>query len=566
MLTHRTIGYKGKDCSLQSVGQFFIYGLIIRLERGEPHMNKIDVNKVVGQLLVVGFEGKKITSEIKELIHTFHVGGIILFSRNIGTPSEILNLTTDLQREAKMAGYQYPLLICVDQENGIVRRLGAGTTVFPGAMALGATDDVSNAYNVGYATGEELLGLGINWNLAPVVDVNNNPENPVIGVRSFGQSPAKVAQFGKESMKGMQDAGVVTTLKHFPGHGDTDVDSHLTLPTISHDLQRLEEVELTPFKACIAAGADTVMTAHIHFPAIESEAGLPATLSEKVITGLLRQRLHYNGVVTTDCMEMDAISQTIGTEKGAVSAVKAGADFVMISHTFERQKGSIKEIVNALESGEIDMNEILEANKRIQDLKEKYLDWDNVPFDDVAVPENVGSNEHKELATEVYQNSTTIVENNGLLPLNKNNKVLVIYPESSARVRVEDENNTQLSLGAVVQKYHPSARIEQLNDVLSGDDMEGMVREAKQYDAVIVGTTSISSESNQLQLIKKLKEMGIPVVVVAMRTPYALSYFPDIPAYVCTYEFTPTALEVAGGVIFGDKEAKGKLPITIPDQ
>lgn len=519
-------------------------------------MNKIDVSKAAGKLLVVGFEGKKMTPEIKELIHTYHVGGIILFSRNIGTPSEVLNLTTDLQRQAKMAGYHYPLLICVDQENGIVRRLEAGTTIFPGAMALGATDDVVNAYNVGFATGQELLGLGINWNLAPVVDVNNNPENPVIGVRSFGESPAKVAQFGKESMKGMQDAGVVTTLKHFPGHGDTNVDSHLALPVISHDLQRLKEVELPPFKACIAAGADTVMTAHIHFPAIDSEADLPATLSEKVITGLLRQKLHYNGVVTTDCMEMDAISQTIGTEKGAVAAVKAGADLLMISHTFERQKGSIKEIVNALESGEIDINEILEANKRIQNLKEKYLDWDDMQFDDVAVPENVGSNEHKELAAEVYQNSTTIVKNNGLLPLNKNNKVLVIYPESSAIVQVEDEKNTQLNLGAVVQKYHPSARIKQLNDVLSGDDMEEMVREAKQYDAVIVGTTAISPESNQFLLIKKLMDMGVPVVAVAMRTPYALSYFPDIPAYVCTYEFTPTALEVAAGAIFGDKEEK----------
>src|SRR5699024_8054318 len=222
--------------------------------------------------------------------------------------------------------------------------------------------------------------LGINWNLAPSIDVNNNSNNPVIGVRSFGESPEKVAEFGRASMKGMQDAGMITTIKHFPGHGDTNTDSHLGIPVIEHDMNRLEEVaeygrasmkrmqdagmittikhfpghgdtntdshlgipviehdmnrreevELKPFTACINQGADTVLTAHIHFPAIESENGLPATLSKSVITHLLREKMHFNGVVTTDCMEMEAISKTIGTEKGAVATIKAGSDFAMI--------------------------------------------------------------------------------------------------------------------------------------------------------------------------------------------------------------------------------------------
>ncbi len=533
----------------------------IRDERGVSGLNK-----AAGQLLIVGFEGKQITPEVKELINTYYVGGIILFTRNIGTSAEVLNLTTNLQKEAKKAGYKYPLLICVDQENGIVRRLGEGTTIFPGAMALGATDNISNAYEIGFATGKELLGLGINWNLAPVLDINNNPENPVIGVRSFGESAEKVAQFGRETIRGMQEAGLITTLKHFPGHGDTDVDSHLDLPVISHDLQRLEKVELKPFKECIAAGADTIMTAHIYFPAIESKAGLPATLSRKVVTGLLREKLRYNGVITTDCMEMDAISQTIGTEKGAVAAVKAGVDFVMISHTFERQKGAVKEIINAIDSGEIDMNYITDANKRIQSLKEKYLDWDNVQLDDAKVPPIVGGNEHKELAAEVYRNSTTIVKNDGLLPLDINDKVLVLYPENDEMVRVEDQRNMEFNLGEAVLRFHPFADVEQLNNTISIDEINELVKKVKKYDSIIIGTLSVAAESSQLMLIKKLIEIGAYVVVVAMKNPYVLRYFPKVPAYLNTYEFTPCALETAASAIFGKKEVNGKLPITIQNQ
>ena len=216
--------------------------------------------------MVFGFHGKTASPEIKQLIRDHHVGGIILFSRNMGTAAEVLNLTRELQQEAKNAGHKQPLLICIDQENGIVRRLDQGTTVLPGAMLLGATDQPENAYTVGVATGKELKHLGINWNLAPVLDVNNNPNNPVIGVRSFGENAAKVSLFGQEAMRGMQDAGVITTLKHFPGHGDTSVDSHLDLPVISHSMDRLEEIELKPFVDCIERGADTIMSAHVYFP------------------------------------------------------------------------------------------------------------------------------------------------------------------------------------------------------------------------------------------------------------------------------------------------------------
>ncbi len=254
-------------------------------------MSKKELERKIGQLFVVGFDGTTVNPKIKKLIHDYHVGSIILFSRNIGEPEEVLQLTSDLQKEAKKAGYEKPLLICLDQENGVVSRIHKGLTTFPGSMALGATDNPQYAYKIGLATGKELKALGINWNLAPVLDVNNNPDNPVIGVRSFSENAEKVAAFGEAMMKGLQDAGVMTSLKHFPGHGDTNVDSHLDLPVISHEMERLENIELVPFKACIEAGADSVMAAHVYFPAIEPEEDIPATLSKRVYVDLLRKSL-----------------------------------------------------------------------------------------------------------------------------------------------------------------------------------------------------------------------------------------------------------------------------------
>lgn len=526
----------------------------------------MDLAKRVGQLLVIGFNGKSAPEEVKELIRNYHIGGIILFGRNIGTPKEVLTLTTELQHEAKVAGYTHPLLICVDQENGVVRRLGDGTTIFPGAMTLGATDNPDNAYKIGFATGKELISLGINWNLAPVLDVNNNPDNPVIGVRSFGESAEKVAQFGQAAMKGMQDAGIVTTLKHFPGHGDTNVDSHLDLPVISHSPERLEAVELKPFKTCIENGADTIMTAHVYFPSIESEPGVPATLSKKVITGLLREKLGFNGVVTTDCMEMNAILNGIGTEKGGVATLKAGADLVMISHTLDRQIGTIKEIISSVKSGEIDEKIIDQSNQRINTLKEKYLSWDNInPETDPEVPKIVGSKQHEKTAYEVYKEGITIVKNDGILPLpiDDESLILVIHPDNGTTMQVEDKRYANLSLGEAIREYHPNIDIYQFSNPLSESEIGTILEKASHYDTVIVGTLTLLPGNKQIELIKEIVSREISIVVVAMRSPYDLGYLPDIPVYINTYEFTYPALKVAAGAIFGKEKISGKLPVTI---
>lgn len=521
------------------------------------------MEKTIGELFVIGFEGKSVPKAIKDLIHRHHIGGIILFARNIGTPNEVLSLTTSLQREAKAAGYKRPLFICIDQENGVVRRLGEGTTLFPGAMALGASNSPEKAYEIGFATGKELLALGINWNLAPDIDVNVNPDNPVIGVRSFGESPEAVARLGKAVMKGMQDAGVVTTLKHFPGHGDTKVDSHLALPTVPHDMKRLEEVELRPFRECINAGADVVMTAHIYFPAIETDKDKPATLSQRVITGLLRERLGFSGVVTTDCLEMNAISETIGTERGAVAALQAGVDIVMISHTLSRQINALDEVTRAIENGEIDSTAIDKAVRRVQVLKDTYLSWDDIDLsDNPQVPDIVGSDQHSQLALEVYRSCVTIVKNEGVLPLSNKN-VLVLSPENRSNMQAEDKKYAAVRLGEAVREHCPTADEKQISEQLTGSEIEALLETLDRYEYIIIGTLNLAANPTQRILIEKIATMGIPIIAVAMRSPYDIAYLSAVQVSICTYDFSYPALQIAAGAIFGKEIVTGTLPVRI---
>lgn len=524
-------------------------------------MENGEVSSQLGQLMVVGFKGKTVSESIIQLINENHIGGIILFSHNIGSPTELLNLTSTLQFEAKKAGYTYPLLICLDQENGVVRRLGNGTTTFPGAMAIGATRKIENAFDISYATGQELKELGVNWNLAPVLDVNNNPDNPVIGVRSYGEDPRLVSQFGKNSMKGMQSAGIITTLKHFPGHGDSNVDSHLALPVIGHSRKRLNEVELVPFRECIDSGADTIMTAHVYFPAIEDRENVPATLSKKVISGLLREELGFDGVVTTDCMEMKAISKTIGTEKGAVEALKAGVDLVMVSHTHEVQLSTIKEIESALADGVLKEETVRASLNRLNKLKKKYLSWETTPFDTTFV--SLGTVKHRQLAEKVFQESVTIVKNDNLLPLSTNQKILVINPLNQSIYGVEDTREIKATLGDAMKELSNFVEYYDFPEIFNIKDMESLIEKSKEFEVIVMGTLSVSSKSYQIDFYEKILSLGIPVVGVAMRNPYDLRYFPKMAAYIATYEFTYLALQTAANAIFGKSLVSGELPVTL---
>ena len=408
----------------------------------------------IGQLLMVGFWGTTISQEVIDLIRNRHVGGIILFSRNVQDAQQVLKLTRDLQRVAKEAGQRCPLLIAIDQENGMVRRLGTGTSVFPGNMALGAIGSEQVVSDVAQATGRELKALGINMNLAPVVDINNNPANPVIGVRSFGEDPHEVARLGAAAVRGYRSAGVLSCLKHFPGHGDTAVDSHLALPTIEYTMERLNEVELVPFKSGIEAGADSVMLAHIYLPSIMEHEVL-ASISPAVVRGLLREKLGFDGVIITDCLEMQAITETVGVERGAILALQSGVDLVLVSHLYSRQRACIDAIRAAVRDGELSPEAVRRAAERVLSLKARFLSWDNLPVS--SVPEWIGGTVHQQLGERAYELSTTLVRNeDGLLPLclDAEARIVVISPRIDALTQVEDRDYPEKFLAESIRQRH----------------------------------------------------------------------------------------------------------------
>ncbi|MFE5278913.1 glycoside hydrolase family 3 protein, partial [Bacillus cereus] len=334
--------------------------------------------------------------------------------------------TTRLVHAYQEAAEKYGLLISIDQEGGIVTRLQTGTD-FPGNMALGATRSEELAEKVGKAIGEELHALGINMNFGPVLDVNNNPDNPVIGVRSFSEDPELVADLGKAYLKGLQETGTAATAKHFPGHGDTAVDSHVGLPSVPHDLERLKEVELYPFQEAMDAGIDAIMSAHVTFPEIDdttaisrkdgTEVAVPGTLSHKILTGLMREEMDFNGVIVTDAMNMAAIADHFGPVDAAIRAVKAGADIVLMPVGIVEVANGLYDAVNA---GEISEERLEQSVERILTLKlnrgivkaevEKSLD------EKLGNALNVvGSPEHKAIEKEAAEKSITLVKNNSVL-------------------------------------------------------------------------------------------------------------------------------------------------------
>lgn len=531
----------------------------------------LSINDKLGQMMVFGFAASKpdeVSEGIKEMIETHRVGNIILFGRNLGSPGEIRSLTGKLQKIARDAGHERPLFISVDQENGAVRRLGEGTTVFPGAMTTGATGEPQLAYECGYATASELKALGINWNLAPVADVNNNKHNPVIGVRSFSEDPEQAAAFAAASMNGMQKANIMTAVKHFPGHGDTEVDSHLSLPVIHHDMERLNLVELVPFRRCIEAGADVIMSSHIYFPALENEKNLPVTLSHEVLTNLLRVKMGFEGLITTDCLEMDAISESVGTAEGAVKAIHAGVDFVMISMRTDMQRQALEAVKRDIDKGFISESRIEESYQRIVSAKDRYLTWrdTNLSDDTEYVPPIIDSFKHRALADDVFKKGVSIIKHDpNHFPLEKKSqkRILVLYPKNNYLSRVEDERYASDSLGKTLAKLDSSVVHHCISEFVNEE--EDLIEYAKSFDIWIIGTLSLNQDNEQKQMLEKLMgaKTNETVVAVAMKNPYDLSWFKDADIKIATYEFTTPAIEIAASALYGDIIVTGVPPVTL---
>ncbi|WP_082341156.1 glycoside hydrolase family 3 protein [Sporosarcina globispora] len=534
-------------------------------------LKNMSIEEKVGQMLMPDFrtwKGQNVTEmlpEIEQLVKDYHLGGVILFRENVVTTEQTAKLVSDYQEAAE----KYGLLMTIDQEGGIVTRLQSGTDM-PGNMALGAANSEEISRKVGKAIGEELAALGINMNFAPVMDVNNNPDNPVIGVRSFGEDPQLVADMGVAYTEGLQSAGVAATAKHFPGHGDTAVDSHLGLPEVPHDKERLKEVELYPFQKGMEAGIDAIMTAHVTFPKIDDtkaiskktgeEIAVPATLSYKVLTELMREEMGYKGVITTDAMNMNAIADHFGPVDAAIRAVKAGTDIVLMPVGL---KDVAEGLLNAVENGEISEKRIESSVERILTLKIKrgiIKEETPQPIEEKIANalEVVGSEEHKQIEKEAAERSITLVKNEeDALPLQ-------VSPEDNIVV----VGNTYITdLKNAISKFHANTTLIHSSSYVLTEEQKQQIRNAS---AVIVGSYTFnvsgrSPDSAQMKMINSIiADSEAPVIAAGIRNPYDIMAYPEVDAYIAQYGFRTASFDASAGVIFGQVNPSGKLPVTIP--
>jgi len=361
-----------------------------------------DIVRRVGQRFMVGFEGLTASADVKALIRDFGVAHVVLFDRNVEGPEQLAELVRELQSTARGAGLATPLLIAVDQEGGRVARLKSPWTVWPAPRALGRTGDEEMARRMGAAVAAELAACGIRLEFAPVVDVDTNPDNPVIGDRSFGDDPDLVGRLAAAMIQALQEGGVAACAKHFPGHGDTDVDSHLDLPVLSHPRSRLEEVELPPFRRAIEAGVATVITSHVLFPELDED--LPASLSAPLTTGLLREELGFEGVVVTDDLEMKAVARRWSPAEIAVKAAHAGGDILAFGRDPDGQVAAMEGLVRAVEAEEVAFSEMEAAERRVRRLQERFLAGYRDPSPAEA-REAAGRGEHRDLAERIAADS-----------------------------------------------------------------------------------------------------------------------------------------------------------------
>ncbi len=331
-------------------------------------LEQMTLNEKIGQMLMVGFEGQTINDNIREMIKDYHIGGFVLFKRNVSDARQLVDLTNGLK--AENADNNIPLFISVDEEGGKVTRMPDELKKLPSSGRLGKVGDGKLSKEVGMVMGQMLKDFGLNMNYAPVLDINSNPNNPVIGDRSFGADAELVRELGIQTMKGMQSEEVIPVVKHFPGHGDTSVDSHIGLPRVDHGMDRLKGFELVPFADAIEEGTDVVMVAHILFSKIDPEN--PSTLSKAIITDLLKEDLGFKGVVITDDMTMGAIIENYSIGDAAVKSILAGSDIVSVCHNYSNIVEAVTSIKNAVEEGVITEDRIDESVYKILKLKNKY--------------------------------------------------------------------------------------------------------------------------------------------------------------------------------------------------
>jgi len=508
--------------------------------------------KQIGQRLAVGFSGYEVPNELRELIKRHHVGNFILFKDNIKDSTQLQNLCCELQALA-LEENGIPAFIATDQEGGVVSRLSADATLIPSAMCLAATGDPENAYRAGLLTGRELRAMGVNFNLAPCLDVNSNSSNPVIGVRSYGDTPEQVGVYGARMIQGLLDGGVLCCAKHFPGHGDTSADSHLSLPRIDKTLKDMEACELAPFITAIKNGVPAVMTAHILFPQIEPNP-IPATMSKRIITGLLKEKLGFTGLVISDCMMMKAIETFFGTVDGVKAALGAGVDLVLISHSIPIAAQACTAIEDAFTAGQLTSYGMAESVNRILSCKQGL----STIKEELSI---VGHPSHRKTACGIMEQGLTLVN----APLGKcpplGDTPLFLGCAPFQVSIASDPGEKGLSFPHILQGAIGGDAMVTPDDP-SVDEVDALVRHASAHSSVVIGTYNGHVHTGQLKLMRALCRLPIPVVCVALRNPYDLLALPDNATGVAVYSYDSLSVAAVVKLLTGELQPAGRLPLS----
>jgi beta-N-acetylhexosaminidase len=514
----------------------------------------LTLEQKVGQLFLVNLYGDTLTQGDYDLLQQWRPGGIVLFPSNTGTPEKVAELTNSYQ-QAIINATGIPAFVATDQEGGLISRLTDGFTHWPLPMVLTAANDPDLAYRVGQGMAQELRAVGVNINLAPVADLRTNLDNLVIGRRSPGSDPAMVGLMLAGLIRGMQDGGVMTAVKHFPGHGDTSLDSHLTLPTLDHDRERLYAVELPPFVSAINAGSGAVMIAHLWLPEFDPTAPLPATLSQNIVTGLLRESLGYEGLIMTDALDMDAVTSSYTTGEAAVLAIQAGVDLIPVGPRIGEVNltAMIEYTIDAVRSGQLAETRVDESVRRILQAKQQLglSNWS--PLDTGTTTARMGIPTNQMLVEEIYRAGVTLAyDSNNLIPLQPATQVGIIFPGNISEILY------------ACNRYSTAINWMPVLEEPANHEIEAAAELANRVDRVVVFTNEAYSTRQQQWLVNALPEEK--TVVIALGSPYDWRRFPQVAAYIATYDLSDAALTTSCGILFGAYPALGRLPVSLGEE
>lgn len=535
-------------------------------------LKTLTLREKAAQLVIVPFYGDDLNSrskayaEYRRLVADVRVGGLILLNRvRLGSVEKARShdVATFLNRMQRLA--RLPLIVGGDFERGASMRL-IDTTEFPHAMAFGAANDAVLTRAWGAATAREARALGFHWVYAPVADVNNNPDNPIINIRSFGEDPAVVSRHVRAFIEGAHSdpaSRVMVTVKHFPGHGDTATDSHIGLGVVDAPRERLEKMELVPFRAAIDAGVDSVMTAHLAVPALETEK-IPATVSPAILTGLLRNELGFKGIVSTDAMDMQGLTKQYPPGEAAVLSLLAGADILLIPQDPDK---AIEGVVEAVKSGRISEKRldesvlrVLEAKSRMGINKRRYVDLEKLA-------DGLNTLEDQQLAAAAARAAITVVRNeNSLLPLREPAKAC-FYLLSGSRFSTQGRD-----LAAEIRRRASGAKVLLLDPDLPAAELAATAQASSSCQAVVaVSWVAAASYRGNVALaggypafMEKLLAAGAPVAYLSFGNPYLLRAFPAVKAYMAAFSTTSASETAALDALLGQAPVRGRLPVSIP--